>query len=449
VKKLLKNILRKKNVHSLLFQIVSAGLGFASFIILAQYLTKYDFGMWVLYFTAYGFLNMLRNGITHVAVVRTLSGANDLVKGKIIGSNWVLNFTFAAGMSILVLLSFFVFKNPIEQSGYYYFFKYFPILVIVNIPLLNAITLLQADQKFSILLLIRSFEGGLFVLFLLVNIYLWKFNIEKIIIIQLLIIGLTSFIIVIKGYDGIKYFRQANKEISRKILSFGKFSTGSFLGSNLLKSADTFIIGLSAFLGPNGVAVISIPLKFIEILEIPVRSFSLTLLPRLSKFSIENNMQKLKQLFYSHTGALTILFIPILIVCYIFADDIMTLLGGAEYHDTGIILRVYTIYGILLPIDRFTGIALDSINKPNKNFIKIMLMATANIIGDLIAVFLFKSLILVAVVTILFTLLGIIVGIYFLNKEIGIESKRILIEGFSFYKNVWNKVTDLLNKASK
>ena len=76
-------------------------------------------------------------------------------------------------------------------------------------------------------------------------------------------------------------------------------------------------------------------------------------------------------------------------------------------------------------------------------------MATANIIGDLIAVFLFKSLILVAVVTILFTLLGIIVGIYFLNKEIGIESKRILIEGFSFYKNVWNKVTDLLNKASK
>jgi O-antigen/teichoic acid export membrane protein len=72
-------------------------------------------------------------------------------------------------------------------------------------------------------------------------------------------------------------------------------------------------------------------------------------------------------------------------------------LGGRQYLGTdpitgfnaATIMRIFSIYGLLLPIDRMTGIGLDAINKPNINFLKVLYMVIANIVGDLIAIFIF------------------------------------------------------------
>ena len=69
-------------------------------------------------------------------------------------------------------------------------------------------------------------------------------------------------------------------------------------------------------------------------------------------------------------------------------------------------------------------------------------MVAANIIGDFIAIFIFKSLILVAVASILFTLIGIWMGMYFLNKELSLSYKEIFSSGINFYRNLINKVTN-------
>jgi len=86
-----------------------------------------------------------------------------------------------------------------------------------------------------------------------------------------------------------------------------------------------------------------------------------------------------------------------------------------------------------------TGIALDSINKPKINAIKVFVMVAANIIGDFIAIFVFKSLILVAVASIIFTLIGIWMGMYFLNKELTLTYNEIFSYGNNFYKTLFNK----------
>ena len=88
-----------------------------------------------------------------------------------------------------------------------------------------------------------------------------------------------------------------------------------------------------------------------------------------------------------------------------------------------------------------TGIGLDSINKPNINAIKVFVMVAANIIGDFIAIFVFKSLILVAVASIIFTLIGIWMGMYVLYKELNLSYKEIFSYGINFYKTLFNKVT--------
>jgi O-antigen/teichoic acid export membrane protein len=440
LKAIVSKISKEKNVHSLTQQIITSGIGFISFVILAKYLDKNNFGMWLLYITGCSFVDMLRNGLTQTAVVRFLSGASAENQKKIIGSNWLINLIIAVSLSVIVFVTYRIFNNSISNSGYLFFFKFYPIYVLLNLPSINSQSILQAKQRFDLILFIKSFELGLFLMFILSSLFFFKFNVAELITGQLIIMGTSSLICMILGWDGIKYFTKANRETNRMILNFGKYSTGTLIGTNLLRSADTFIIGLSSILGPSAVALYGIPLKMIEVIEVPLRSFSATLFPRLSKNSIDNNKQEFKKLFYTYSGALTFLIIPLVIIGFIFAEDFMLLIGGKEYAGSTIIFRVFMIYGLMLPLDRFIGISLDSLNKPKLNFYKILFMMTANIIGDLIAVFVFESLLVVAIITIVFSILGLFVGFYYLNREITIDKHKFISEGIRFYFEFFNKI---------
>ena len=170
----------------------------------------------------------------------------------------------------------------------------------------------------------------------------------------------------------------------------------------------------------------------------------MTAYPRMSKMSKEGNTEGLRKIFYGYAGVITLLFIPVAIIGFIFAGPLVLFLGGDEYRDSLplliTIMRIFTIYSVLLPYDRFTGVVLDSINKPNLNLNKVIIMAAANIIGDIICVFVFNSLEMVAVVTVIFTLIGILIGQYYLVKNIRVKIYPVFQEGLHFFRNIKNVI---------
>ena len=167
----------------------------------------------------------------------------------------------------------------------------------------------------------------------------------------------------------------------------------------------------------------------------------------MSRASIKGRVAEVRDLFYIYSGAMTYLFIFISLCTFIFADLFVLLLAGEKYLQndpiTGFsaadIVRVFSFYGLLLPIDRMTGIALDSLNKPHINALKVFVMVAANILGDLIAIFVFKSLMLVAVSSIIFTLVGIWLGLYFLDKEHPLLYRKIFTTGIQFYTSLFRR----------
>lgn len=409
-------------------------------MILARMLSVPMLGEWVLYVVSAGFIEMFRFGLNRVAIIRFLSGADEENRKKLIGSNWYIGLWTTIPLSALLLLILFFAGNTIRESGYYYFFAWYPLLALLNLPFNNAISLLQADQKFGAILFIRLFSNGVFFVFLVFNYFFLNYGLEVIVYFHLFVAFLTSCLTILKKWDGIKYFNYWNKETNKKIIDFGKFSTGTLIGTNLIKSADTFLLGLSPF-GPEAVALYSIPLKLTELLEMPLRSFIATAFPLMSKASNQNKPEEVRNLYYVYSGSITLLFIPVCAFNFIFAPYFIWLFGGEKYmyNEICIILfRIFTIYGLLLPIDRFSGVALDSINRPKKNFYKIIVMALINIIGDLIAIYIFDSIILVAFTTILVTIAGMIIGVSYLNQEISVKLYPIFTEGFTFYKNMYN-----------
>ncbi|HSW66994.1 MAG TPA: hypothetical protein VLH16_00275, partial [Bacteroidales bacterium] len=334
--------------------------------------------------------------------------------------------------------------------GYALFFAWYPLLAFINLPFNNAISILQAYQRFDKILFIRTLSSGLFVIFLMLNYFLWQLPISNIVVVHLLINALASLLAVSLGWDGIRYFFKASVTATKTLLNFGKFTIGTLIGSYLLKSADLIIIGLSPVLGTVGVAIYSVPLKLTEIFEIPVRSFIATAYPRMSKASIENNPEEVKKIFYTYSGALTLLMVVVCIISILFARSLVMILGGEEYIAAYIVFIAFAVYGFLLPIDRFTGVALDSINKPRKNFYKVIIMTLTNVIGDIIVVFVIASLfphwqiqyilLCVALVTVLMTLIGLLIGFNYLNRELKLHFVKIFIYGYRFYADAISRI---------
>ncbi len=456
-------LFRNNNFLSLTNNGLIAVFGFLSFLMLVRQLPREEFGEWVLFITLGGFVDMLRFGITRTAIIRFLSGANEKQARELIGSNNFINLLSTIVLSIIIYVVYLNFSETIDKSGFGMFFKWYPLLSFFSLTFNNAQSIQQAVMRFDIMLWLRLVNVGSFMLFLTANIY-YRFGIDTILWAYMLTNLLSSLIASLLQWDGLKHTFAATKETHKLILNFGKYTTGTLIGSNLLRSSDAFIIGLSPFLGTAGVALYSIPLKLTEIIEIPLRSYTATAFPEMSKASIESNKDLVKKIFYVNSGGLSLLLLPVMLISFIFAEEAVLILGGADYLETADVFRIFCVYGLLLPLDRFLGVALDSVNRPRQNFIKVLYMASANIIGDLIVVFglsllfmgfnisdillnisdigalaesisaevMIQTLQWVAIVTILFTIIGIIVGYYYLNKELSLDVKQIIKGGKEF-----------------
>lgn len=446
--KTLKKIIREDNFLSLTGNVVIAILGVAGFALLARSLSLEVFGEWVLFIAAGSFVEMFRFGITNTGLIRYLSGADETSRVKLIGSNALIGFGATTIIAIILITCNIFFYESVNNAGYGLFFKWYPLLAFLNLPWNNALVVLQADRKYAQILFLKTINSGIFFLVILVHFLKLNLSLNQLVIALLIINAITSLISLILGWDGIKHVTKANVETNKTLLNFGKYTTFTLIGTNLLRNVDTLILSLSP-LGNAAVALYSIPLKLTELQQIPLRSFVATAFPKMSKASVQGKVEEVKDLFYQYSGALSYLFVFISLFTFVFAEFFVQLLSGNQYLETDPvngfnvvnIVRVFSLYGLLLPIDRMTGIALDSINKPKINALKVFIMLFANILGDLVAIFIFKSLMLVAVASIVFTAIGIWMGMYFLTKEIPLSYREIFSSGIKFYLSMFNKIT--------
>lgn len=449
---LIAKIVKEDNFLSLAGNLVLAVLGIGGFALLARSLDPEHFAQWVIFISGGSLVEMLRFGITNNALVRFLSGASKDKSEQLIGSNVLISLVTTVSIVVIMVTVNIFFKDILSNSVYVLFFTWYPLLAFINLPWNNAMIVLQAKMEYGKILWIKTLNSGLFFLFLIINKIVFNFSIVHLIWVLILINMFTTLICIGKGWDGLSHIRKANKSTNATLLNFGKYSTFTLIGTNLLRNADLLIISISP-LGVTAVALFSIPLKLTELQQIPLRSFAATAFPKMSKASLKGNISEVKNLFYSYSGAMTYLSVLISIITFVFAKEFIILISGSQYlkpsyntFDIITLVRIFSIYGLLLPIDRMTGIGLDSMNKPHINALKVIIMLGINVIGDFVAVFIFKSLEAVAIATLLFTTAGIFFGAYCINKEFDFSTIEIFKSGNRFYLIIWNQFTKLINE---
>lgn len=439
-KAIINKLRQSQNVYSLAGNMGYAAFSLITFLLMVRLLDKESYGQWIIYITAASLLDMFRMGLTGTGAIRLISTTTKEEQKQTIAASYQLGIA----TTILVVLVFyplyFFLKGSFSDNYYLLVLLYYPLLSIANLPYFQAYTISQGLINFKRVMILRIMNGLLTFVSVALYILLTQPTIEGIIISYIISNLICSLISMALKWDNWHLLGYFNKNSIQKILHFGKYSSASFISSNLLRSSDTIILSLSATMGATAIAIYAIPLKFVELIEIPLRSFTSTAYPKLSH-ALKESKEKFNNLLASYIAVTSLLFFPIIIALLFFAPFFLQLIGGAEYanemelqHN---ILYIIIAYIFLLPFDRYSGVALFALEKPKINFIKISIMLIANILFDLMAVFVFESLEMVALATVLFTLIGLVVGWYYIFDF----TKFKLISISSFYINSINYIS--------
>ena len=381
----MKGFFKNRHFLSLSGNGVMAVFSTLSYIILYRFLSEMDMGNWVFFQFAFLLLDTFRTGLLQTALIKFYSGADETRKRDVAGSSWYIGLMVTSIFIVLNLISLFII-GLISDAGILVVLKWFGISLTVTLPYNVSIWILQAEQRFDKILYIRLLNQGSFIV-LVFGLYLFHaVDLQGVIYSFIFGAFLTSFVAVAAGWSQLVSIRHRTQATVREIFHFGKYSFGTFLCSNLLRSSDAFIVKF--MIGPAALAVYNLPQRLLEIIEIPLRSGLATAMPSMSTAMNQRREVEVAYILKKYTILLTLLIAPIIVGMFVFADVIVSLIGGGKYANTEAanIYRIALVCSLLFPLERFLGVTLDIINKPQLNLIKVIIALTVNILADILCI---------------------------------------------------------------
>jgi len=433
-------LLKSNALISLFGNGASAVLGVLMLGLFARWLPKEVFGQWMLFLTSWTFFDSFRTGFLLNALIRHSAGIEtESDYQKWAGAIWQL----AVGFTLLVVTVMYaalVGMPAIAQwLGTVESMNWFALLAVVSLPHTIAGWLLQSRSQFLPVQWIRVFTQLFFLIFTATAYFIHQpLDLLTICAFYTLSNALVSLWAIIVGWSKIKLFNQGSAHERSQLLQYGKYGTGVLIGMNVLRTADIFIVG--SFIGPAAVASYTIPQRFIQLLEIPVRSIVITSAPKLAELHQRHQSQALVDYFHKSAGRLWFMLLPVALVGFIFAKPLVGFLGGSQYTDSALIMRIFMLQGLLIPLERYSGVSLDAIGYPKGNLIKVVVMMALSIIGNLVAVLVFQSVVLAAVTSSFTFLCGLILGFSLMKQKIPVRMRESLAAGWRELRFIINQL---------
>ncbi|MCY7421240.1 MAG: oligosaccharide flippase family protein [Chitinophagaceae bacterium] len=387
-------------------QLLPAIIGVGSFMLLVRVVETEALGQFLLYMAAVVLFEMVKSGGLQSALVMRLAGAGRQQQQTTIGSAYWLGGIFSIAVS-MVLVALYVSDIFANQPAIKVFCGWYAVLGLITLPLHIAEAKAVARQDLKFLLLLRIIQSTNSIV-IAVYAALRGGSLKEYATLHIVFTTLLMMGVLFSGKTNLLHVRHKTVGEVKNLLGLIRYTLGTLAATNLLKSADTFLIG--SFLGPKEVAAYAIPLKLTELFEIPLRSLSTTAFPQLAASNNDKDHRAFRAGFVQYISWAYMLYIPALLIAFIFAPFIVTIFGGEQYAYTAPVFRVFCLYGLLLPADRMTGISLDALQKPQKNLIKVICMAIVNIISDFIALQYFGVLEWVAFASVLNAATGALIG---------------------------------------
>ena len=421
---------RSNQALALAGNVAASGLTVVSVSVLFRALPAAELGAWVFFGTMLGLGDALRAGTLTTAFIRAYAGAGRARAAEVVGSAWVLA-GLITGLLVGVALLAQLWPVPVANVSLALFIRWFPLTFVLTLPSFMAAAVLQAELRFDKLLRMRLLTQLAFIAGVGGLALGHALTLERVVYCNLAAAGLTSAAALLQGWPRLTDVAARSGACVRELSHFGKYSVGSYIGSSLLRSSDTFIINF--LLGPASLAVYNLAGRFLELVEIPLRSFVVTAMPQLSAAYNQGRRAEMTRIIQRNAGLLTWALLPVAVGTVLLADVPIYLVGGAKYAGTEAanLLRIGIVLALLCPLDRFSGVALDVLNQPRLNLLKVLLMLALNSVGDYVGIRLCGNLYGVALASLPTIVGGFLFGYFLLNKSLPLSIPAILQVGLA------------------
>ena len=372
----------KSGSYTLLQRVSVLGFGMLNVMMLARMLDKPEFGLWTLFLSIGGFLEVLRNGFIRNPLVATLSH-EDTDRGKVMTSSFYLNTVISVVMMLVLLiaaqpLSRFWDVPGLESMVYVYavsnlifiFFSHFEYIQHASLDFRGIF--ISYFVRTAVLTLYIAYH-----FFVVGGIDLFQTAIAQ-------AVGL--FVGMILGYGFAKKHLQFDfKHLRDKInelLHFGKYTFGTNISTMIMKSTDTWMLG--RIINSDAVAEYNPAIRIANLVEVPTLAVASVVLPQVSKSQKDAGKQGVKVLYEKSVGIILAAMLPAIAFLLVFTDWITTLLFGSEYLSSVPIIHVTIFYALIIPYLRQFGTVLDAMKKPKVNFYFVLVTALLNVIFNYI-----------------------------------------------------------------
>ena len=430
----------------MLGNVVMAFFNVLSFSLLVRMLSLTAFGEWVVFIGTYNLLDQMRTAMLQSGLIKFYAGVDEETGRRVTGAAWYISLVLTLSYVALSFVVYFAAYGRFNDT-WHLFIQWLGLLCLFSLPMNFATWVLQAEHRFEKIVLVRLMQNGSFLILLGALYFAGKVTLPNVLYAYCAAMAISSIYCLTRKWTRIRTLFFRTKAQAAELFHFGKHIVGSMVSSSLLNYSDSLVI--RTLLTPAAVALYSIPQKFMEVIEIILRSFVATAQPTLSSAANRNDPGAVAKAFAKYTGTVSLLILPFIVGLLLFTKPLIIILADRAYLGATDIVRIILLSAILWPIDRFIGVTLDMINLPHINFYKNFLKLILNVGCDILFVWAFADIRSVALASLLNVIFAVIFGYYFMKQRLDVKLRDIWELGWQEVKRLVSKVTGKAAVADK
>ncbi len=340
---------------------------------------KHEIGIWVLFTSVTAILEMVRHGFIRNPFIANLVSAPEGQKNAVVTASLVLHCILAGMVSLLLVIAAAPLSRFWDAEGLDVLFYLYAFNTLIFIPFLHFEYLQAAHANFKANFYSNLCRLGLPASYVAVAYFVrYDMSLMELAVVQIIATIIGAFVAYTYVKKVVQIFSRFDTRLLRELFHFGKYTFGTSISSMFMKNTDSWMIG--RFISTAGVAVYNPALRLANMVEVPMLAIVDMIFPRVPQKMKEQGVGGVRDIYYKSVSLIIASMLPMVIVFFVFAETIITLVFGAEYIESAAILRVTIFYCLIIPFNRQFGTLMDGLKNPKINFYLLVLVAVLNVI---------------------------------------------------------------------
>ena len=358
--------------------IVAMVFQFLSIVIITRYVTKEEFGIYVLIIVISTFLDAISGLALEQSLVKFISSAEDLERKSTFIPTLIMRIILIVIAIVLVVL----FRNPLMSLFSFTATEFLYVIIILFI--LSSFrglfyNLLQGMNLFKKYASVQTITSVIRVALLLIIVYLHDLTLKNVLIVEMAAVTFTVLLqLALIPYKEVFHW-DLNLNNIRKIVRFSIPLYLSGIAYFIQSQVNIFIIG--AYLNPVSIAEYDVAGKIPQASAKGFQSFIIVFYPNLSRLLSLGERDSALILMNKSLLTFSIIINLLLLVSFLFNREIILLLFSDKYLDSSLAFSFLMVAFYLTAMSNIMGYSLVSAGLPSTT-LKVNIAAGAmNLIG--------------------------------------------------------------------